>query len=395
MTPGSAALLSADFHHGDASAEPQTLSDLIGSIYDAALDPTLWPAALRGCRHFVGGASCCLYSKTLRGIGAEHYFNDGGIDQDYRRTYFERYVPLDPTNAGHVFAELGQPVTLRDLFSAEEFAETRFYREWIRPQGFIDFVAAPIEKAGNWAMMISIFRSGADGPVDEEARERMRLLVPHVRRAALISRLIDSATSRVAGMESALDGLAAGVVLVDAAGRIVHANTSGAAMLTKGQAIVSRQGRLGAVSRDVATALDEAIVAAAAGDSAVGTHGVSIPIDTGEARFVAHVLPLPEGSRRTLYGERRAAVGVFVTEARLDAPGAAELIAKTFGLTLAELRVLIGITQVGGVGEAAISLGISEATVKTHLQRVFSKTGAARQADLVKLVAGYASPLLD
>jgi DNA-binding CsgD family transcriptional regulator len=32
--------------------------------------------------------------------------------------------------------------------------------------------------------------------------------------------------------------------------------------------------------------------------------------------------------------------------------------------------------------------------VKTHLHRVFEKTGAKRQADLVKLMAGYASPLV-
>jgi DNA-binding CsgD family transcriptional regulator len=31
--------------------------------------------------------------------------------------------------------------------------------------------------------------------------------------------------------------------------------------------------------------------------------------------------------------------------------------------------------------------------VKTHLSRLFEKTEAARQADLVKLVAGFATPL--
>ena len=39
-------------------------------------------------------------------------------------------------------------------------------------------------------------------------------------------------------------------------------------------------------------------------------------------------------------------------------------------------------------------LGISETTVKTHLQRVFEKTGTSRQSDLVKLVAGYINPLV-
>ena len=47
----------------------------------------------------------------------------------------------------------------------------------------------------------------------------------------------------------------------------------------------------------------------------------------------------------------------------------------------------------GGVPETSETLGIAETTVKTHLYRVFSKTGASRQADLVKLAAGFTNPL--
>ena len=43
--------------------------------------------------------------------------------------------------------------------------------------------------------------------------------------------------------------------------------------------------------------------------------------------------------------------------------------------------------------ETADALGVAEPTVKTHLHRLFGKTGTGRQADLVKLVAGYANPL--
>jgi hypothetical protein len=56
--------------------------------------------------------------------------------------------------------------------------------------------------------------------------------------------------------------------------------------------------------------------------------------------------------------------------------------------------VLLAIVDVGGVRETAEALGIAEATVKTHLHRLFGKTGATRQAELVKLVAGFASPVV-
>jgi len=71
-----------------------------------------------------------------------------------------------------------------------------------------------------------------------------------------------------------------------------------------------------------------------------------------------------------------------------------EAISSTFHLTPAELRVLFTIVELGSVPETADALGIGQATVKTHLHRLFRKTATARQVDLVKLVAGFSDPLV-
>jgi len=73
----------------------------------------------------------------------------------------------------------------------------------------------------------------------------------------------------------------------------------------------------------------------------------------------------------------------------LDLPSPPVAIAQELQLTPAELRVLFSIIEIGGVSEVADVLGISEATVRTHLHRLFEKTCTGRQADLVKLVASY------
>ena len=69
------------------------------------------------------------------------------------------------------------------------------------------------------------------------------------------------------------------------------------------------------------------------------------------------------------------------------------MIARAYKLTPTELRVLLAIVDVGGVPEVALVLGVAESTVKTHLGHLFEKTGVARQADLVKIVAGFSTPL--
>jgi DNA-binding CsgD family transcriptional regulator len=106
------------------------------------------------------------------------------------------------------------------------------------------------------------------------------------------------------------------------------------------------------------------------------------------------VLPLSQQTRARAGLGGKTVAAVFVRKAGLEAASPAEVISKAFGLTPAELRVLLAIVDVGGAPEVAAVLGVAESTVNTHLGRLFQKTGATRQADLVKLVAGFATPLM-
>ena len=69
-----------------------------------------------------------------------------------------------------------------------------------------------------------------------------------------------------------------------------------------------------------------------------------------------------------------------------------EAFAKLYRLTGGELRVLLVLARGVGAKEAADMLGISEATVRTHVQQMFAKTGTSRQADLLRLLQSSAPP---
>jgi DNA-binding CsgD family transcriptional regulator len=141
--------------------------------------------------------------------------------------------------------------------------------------------------------------------------------------------------------------------------------------------------------------LSEIFPVARGGDAAVGIKGIAVPLSADDGdHYVAHVLPLTSGARRRAGTSYAAVAALFVHKAALESPSPPEAIARLYNLTPSELRVLLGIVQVGGVPETAEALGVAEATVKTHLHRLFGKTGASRQADLVKLVAGFSNPLV-
>jgi len=377
-----------------SSDDPRKLGDLIGDIYDTVLDQSLWVRVIESAADFVRGRGAALFSRNMANQkGGVQYVT--GIDPYYTRLYFEKYVTIDLAAGGHFPAKIEQPVAGADLMSPAKFVETRFYREWVRPQGLVDFVSAVLDKSATSAAMFGVFRGEEHGVTDDETRHRMRLIVPHIRRAVLIGGMFDLKAAEAATFADTLDGLSAGMCLVDAGGRIIHANPAGYAIIRAGDVLRSVGGRLVAHDARIDKTLRETFAAASQGDAALGTMGLAVPlIGRDDERYIAHVLPLTSGARRRAGGTYTAVAALFVRRASLVAPSAFEVIGKTFKLTPTELRVLLAIVEVGGVPEVAVALGIAVTTVKTHLGRLFEKTGMTRQADLVKLVAGYATPLI-
>lgn len=373
--------------------QPERLSELISEIYDAALDSSQWSNVIGKTGHFVGGAAAAIFSRNpTHGNGS--IFCESGADPHYLQLYFDKYAKLDPATNSHYFADIGHPVAVADLMPYREFLETCFYKEWARPQGIVDFVSATLDKSVTSAARFGVFRYKCDGVVDDEARRRMRLIVPHIRRAVLVGRLVDLKAAEAATFADTLDGLSAGMCLVDVAGRIVHANVACRAMLDAGDLMSMIGGRIVARDLKVDRALQELFAAAGVGDAAIGTQGIALPLTARDgARYVACVLPLTSGARRLTGLACTATAALFIRRAALDTPPP-EVIAQTYQLTPAELRVLLSIVEIGGVPEVAVVLGIAESTVRTHLGRLFIKTGTARQADLVKIVARFASPLI-
>jgi len=375
--------------------QAEQLSELIGEIYDAALDPSLWSDVLGKAGRFVGGPVAAIFAKSPTALTGTVYYHSGGKDPSYRQLYFDKYIKFDPTTTAQYFSEVGQPMAVADIMPYQEFLETRFYKEWVQPQGMVDAVTAVLDKSVTSAALFAVFRYQSDGVVDDETRQRMRLIVPHIRRAVLIGRLVDLRVADAAGLADTLDGLSAAMCVVDPDGRIVHANAACHVLIDAGDFLSAIRGRIVAREAKVDQTLRELFAAAGAGDAAIGTRGIALPLVARDgSHYVAHVLPLTSGARRLAGIAYSATAALFICRVAAEVRSPPEVIARAYNLTPTELRVLLAIVDVGGVPESAVALGIAESTVKTHLGRLFVKTRARRQADLVKIVTGFASPLI-
>jgi DNA-binding CsgD family transcriptional regulator len=371
--------------------ENQQIASLMGDIYDAALDSAQWTSVLTKVANFVGGqAGGIISSNSVSKLSSAHYHF--GIERRYLQLYAETYRHLDPMGA--LFScDVEQVVSISDLIPYDEFRQGRFYHECARPRGWVDAAHAVLEKSATDCVYLSVIRSEANGMVDEEMRRRMGLVVPHIRRAARIGKAVDLKQAQVAKFAEILDGLSVSILLVDAGRHIIHANAAGRGIPHVGDALRVADGRLIAGDERIDQALREAFAAAA--NAAFGAKDIAVPLTTRRGdHYVVHLLPLTSAKRGIAGTACGAVVALFIRKAEMRPPSLPTLISKTFDLTPTELRVLLAIVEVGGIPEVAEALGVAETTVKTHLRRLFVKTATGRQADLVRLVAGFCNPLV-
>jgi DNA-binding CsgD family transcriptional regulator len=369
--------------------EAEELSLLIGDIYDASLDRALWPDAVSRIRTYLRACIGTLVSQDAVPQAVNVHFMLGP-EQKFLDQYNEKYFKINPIFPTVMFLEIEQKNVVTDVLPTADLIQTRFAKEWLKPQGLCDFLFSTMEKSARGCTVFMMMRHKSEGFFDEQAHRRFSLLLPHIRRALLIGKVIETHQVKAAALADSLDQLASAMFIVDGTGRIVHANASGNVMVSDANILRAPGGRLRAIDAGADQALLDIFTAASGGDAALGRQGVAVPITARDGeRYVAHVLPLTSAGRRKAGVTYGAVAAVFVRKAALDLPSPPVVIAKQFGLTQAELRVLFSVVEIGGVSEVAEVLGIAEATVKTHLQHVFEKTGTSRQADLVKLVAGY------
>ncbi len=369
--------------------------EITGEIYDAALDPGLWPDVLRRIGDFVGGPATALFS-TDAVAQTQRFYYIHGANPEYTRLYEEKYVRLNPLASTILMSRVGEVNSVADAMPLNQFHQTRFYREWVKPQNWGDNIFSLIERSGTVITTLATTIDDRRSPASEEAKQRMALVVPHVRRAVAIGNVIEMNSIKADALGDAVDAFGAAVYLVRRNGEIVRSNVHGRALAEAGSLLRMDDRRIVAVEATGRRELCRAIADAGSEDRAFGPRAAAIPLtDRLGERYVAHVLPLTGGARRRAALSTGAAAAIFVKKAELNCIFPMEAVASQFALSKAELRVLVGVLEIGAPAEVAPMLGLSEATVRTHLRRLYAKTGTCRQADLVKLVACYANPFVE
>lgn len=366
------------------SSDAELLSQVISCIYDAALNPQLWPEAMRQASEFVGGTSANLFWHDMAPAEGDalHSYNS---HPRWAQLYRETYAPLNPIFPAAAFQPVGSVIAASDLVPAIEMQETRFYKEWLVPQRMTDALGVLLERDATRAAFLSI--QWQDRAIDDDARPRLALLVPHLLRAVAIGRLFVKQQAREAALTETFDHLEAGVFLVGGNGHITFANARGQAMLAEGTLVAARDGVLRAVAAEADGALADSL-RSLGNRTADAPRRVAIRLsDHSEQNWIAHVLPLMDGARRQAADAYEAVAAVFVRGSSLAERSPLETLAHLYNLTAGEIRVVEALLRMSRLDDIAAALGISRATVKTHLNRAYSKCRVTSQSAMIRLIS--------
>jgi len=370
----------------------QALSDLIGSIYDCALDPSWWERTLADVRDAL---DCHQLALTLSDLRDDRLLlhKAVGVEPDEMERLSKHVPEIDATldgalKSGH---SLDEPFVISRHITATYLETSPHFQQWAKPLGMVDWMVFFLKST---PMHLSCFSGGRherQGIITEREIELGKLLLPHLRRAVTISNLLDIRTIEGTRMAGALDALRCAVVLTNEHGTILHANRVAEHMLDEGGPIQSAQGVLQATAPSAASELRSALAFAARNEAGIGKTGLAIRLtDPDVPPIFAHVLPLTGSDFRTRL--QPAAVAAVFIGGPPDAQEGADAVAAAFGLTPAETRVLASLFGGHTLTETAATLGIARPTAKTHLEHIFLKTKVTRQAELMRLWTGLISP---
>lgn len=177
-----------------------------------------------------------------------------------------------------------------------------------------------------------------------------------------------------------LDRLDRGVILLDASGRVVDANSNALKVLRTCDGLGLRDGRLSFTDPALDQRLQQAIARLKSGVR--DTRAVIAARVRCAAPFRIVVVPVPPET-----DERDVAFFALVYATTGQREISRELLGELYGLTLAQADVARSLFAGHSVEETARLLDLSPNTVRTHLKQVFTKCEVNSQAELMHLLA--------
>lgn len=364
------------------------LLDVVDGLYEAALKPENWPAALDGIVEALNGVAYAHFlmdKKTLK-VPVTFYT---GFSEQFAREYRNFYSTIDP-GAAYIAANPNLSIYQDHLWIEEAAIDRSEFYDWFEVNGGVRYrVAGVVANTNRYFGVTAMQTTERQGPPNEDQQRLFLKLLPHIRRATRLSQEFAARLDERRSWSDVLDCVQRGVMLLDRSGRAIFVNRGAQEILNQRDGLsLDRGDRLRAQkwsdSIELFELIERATLTAKSPDLYTGG-ARSVARPSGRRNYVVLVSPL----RTTVLdaiGESHPVTVVFISDPDAVVEVPEDTLRRIFGLTCGETRLALALLREDTLKEAANSLQITEGSSRQVLKRIFQKTGCYGQAALIRLL---------
>lgn len=373
-------------------SNPARFDQLIGGIYDAALDSALWPA-------FMDRLAASLNASL--GMLWMHDFSSGSVNLEHGGGNVSAVTGLDSV----ALAQFTNYYAARNVWlpNASQLAEgsitvssvlypdallkrTEFYSDFLRQQDLFYAVGSSIIKQGSRDVKMSFVRSERAGRYRDDELNLVRQLMPHLRNAVVLHRELHRLKVLSASAMAALEMVPLGVILLTSSGLLLHANRRAHELLTRTATLrFGAGGAIHAASAAASTVLQRLIHDAVQTGVGKGrAHGGALRLVGASGRELQMLVTPLLAASSPFGGEAVAAI--FCSDPAAVVSVLSRTLETLYRMTPAEAHLTEALVNGQSLKQYAEVKCVSMNTVRTQLKAAAAKTDAKRQADLVRIV---------
>ena len=373
------------------------LSELIGLIYQGALELQPWQSALPALREALDAQVVSLVlrppSADDQGVILNCVRQDQDLDNDKETladpndwevsAYREQFFSLDP----FVSLPLDKVIALEDILPDKELVTSDYYLHYLKPINLFRILGVDTSEPGGMLARLRFSRRASEARFKTTERQLLTLLTPHLSRAIEIYAKLNRMTSERDLYAGAVNQLSVASIILDEQGRMLTTNAVGRALLDQGEGLSLRDGHLHIEGRDINKELQEALTsiirAQLHGETSV-VRALRVPRPGGRSDLGLVVRPVP--AAQWSEGQVSPSAAVFVSDPDLQESTSQPILGALFELTPAEANLATLLARGLNLAQVSVAQNISQHTARAQLKSIFAKTGVSRQAELVRLV---------
>lgn len=345
---------------------------LLASLNEGMFEQPLWHGFLERLRNAAGVAHVTLAFLPPDEREMLELHVGPVAAPELRRFYSEKFtrgpLPYQQMREGRVYA-------LDELLSHQD-AEHILYREFLHSVGVKDLRCVRITEASGVDAWIIC---GAE-TIRSSTAALMSTLVPHLRIALRMFVALEREKLRSSLTSEAFGRLNFGWLTLDARCRILDMTPHVEHIFQRSDMV--RRGRYDRLT-PTSPAVDReltALVKQFASDPEARPRAINLSRDPWMTMLIAPI-------RGRLLSVRGAPVAVvYLSGDRSSSADRCEQLVELFGLLPSEARLAWAIAQGAPIAEAASSLGLTVETARNYSKKIYAKTGARGQAELVRIV---------